>query len=67
MLAYLVPVINYHIKVNDVIKAAAYTFPIANYEWEGISANIAGMYFLVVSEKMAKASIVGLGKLKGKK
>jgi hypothetical protein len=59
LLPYLVSVINYHLKQDEVVKAAAYTFPLTVYVWEDYSEKIANLFYQVVGSRIAELFLEG--------
>lgn len=54
MLAFIVPVINYHLEMKEVAKAAAYTFPLTLFEWDEYPEKIANLYYKVVGTRLTE-------------
>jgi len=54
MLSFLVPVINYHLEMNEVEKAAAYTFRLTFYEWDEFVEKIANLFYQVVGTRLTE-------------
>ena len=52
MLSFLVPIITYYFEKGEIQKAAAYTFELTNYDWEGFAEKAANLYFELVGARI---------------